>query len=212
MDDADDELEPLECVPLPVSVEAHDADVGGLSTVRLFFRMPGGSQPWLGGSVSEVVVLEQWDRVSIGLVRRTVVGDAPDGTPQGGELLIHGPLVTLDVALQQPLAARALIDASSGHGAIRRHGDRAVPRWVHDDVRHRSKASGSFAGSRSSRTRSSARLPSASDARAAVGVRDLQRHMRRAVSVMLAMRTVLPTSLSSRSLSACHSTTRRAPA
>jgi hypothetical protein len=25
-------------------------------------------------------------------------------------------------------------------GAIRRHGERAVPRWVHDDVRHRSKA------------------------------------------------------------------------
>jgi hypothetical protein len=33
-------------------------------------------------------------------------------------------------------------------GAIRRHGERAVPRWVDDDVRHRSKASGSFAGSR----------------------------------------------------------------
>jgi hypothetical protein len=39
-----------------------------------------------------------------------------------------------------------------------------------------------------------------------------ERHMRRAVSVMLAMRTVLPTSLSSRSLSACHSRTQRAPA
>ena len=38
--------------------------------------------------------------------------------------------------------------------------------------------------------------------RAAVGVDDLQRHMRRAVSVMLAMRTVLPTSFSRRSLSA----------
>jgi ABC-type transporter Mla maintaining outer membrane lipid asymmetry ATPase subunit MlaF len=56
------------------------------------------------------------------------------------------------------------------------------------------------------------RLPSGSNARAAVGVRDLQRHMRRAVSVMLAMRTVLRTSLSSRSLSACRSTTQRAPA
>lgn len=115
MDGVDEELEPLECVPLPVAVEAHDADVGGPSTVRLFFRMPGGNEPELGGSLSEVVLLEQWDRVSIGLVRRVVVGDAPDGTSQGGELLIHGPLVTLDVPLQEPLAARALIDASSGH-------------------------------------------------------------------------------------------------
>jgi hypothetical protein len=85
-----------------------------------------------------------------------------------------------------------------------------VPRWVHDDVRHRSKASGSFAGSRLVKDRLSATLPS--NARAAVGVRDLQRHMCRAVSVMLAMRTVLPTSLSSRSSGACHSTTQRAPA
>ena len=74
------------------------------------------------------------------------------------------------------------------------------------------RRAGPSRGHASSRTRSSARLPSASNARAAVGVRDLQRHMRRAVSVMLAMRTVLPTSLSSRSLSACHSTTQSAPA
>ena len=58
----------------------------------------------------------------------------------------------------------------------------------------------------------SARLPSASNVRAAIAVRDLQRHMRRDVSAMLAMRTVLPTSLSSRSLRACHSTTETAPA
>jgi hypothetical protein len=54
--------------------------------------------------------------------------------------------------------------------------------------------------------------PPASNAGVAVGVRGLQRHMRRAVSVMLAMPTVLPTSLRSRSLSACHSTTQSAPA
>jgi hypothetical protein len=66
MDDVeDDEFEPLECVRLPVAIEAYDVDVGGPSTVRLFFRMPGGFDPEPGGGLSEVVVLEQWDRVAI---------------------------------------------------------------------------------------------------------------------------------------------------
>src|SRR3954449_1442560 len=95
----DDEFEPLECVRLPVAVEAYDVDIGGPSTLRLFFRMPGGFDPQPGGGLAEVVVLEQWDRVAIGLVRRLVEGDAPDGTVYGGELLIRGAQVSLDVVL-----------------------------------------------------------------------------------------------------------------
>jgi hypothetical protein len=74
------------------------------------------------------------------------------------------------------------------------------------------RSSGSFAGSRLVRDPVIRKAAFRFQCPAAVGVRDLQRHMRRAVSVMLAMRTVLPRSLSSRCLSACHSTTQRAPA
>ncbi|MCW3047764.1 MAG: hypothetical protein JWO74_2048 [Solirubrobacterales bacterium] len=120
MDDVDDdEFEPLECVRLPVAIEAHDVDVGGPSTVRLFFRGPGGVDPEPGGGLSEVLVLEQWDRVSIGLVRRLVHGDAPDGTVHGGELLIRGTQVSLDVVLHDPLGERPLIDASTGNAVAR---------------------------------------------------------------------------------------------
>jgi hypothetical protein len=41
----DEEFEPLECVALPVTIEAHDVEVGGSSTVRLFFRTLGGQYP-----------------------------------------------------------------------------------------------------------------------------------------------------------------------
>jgi hypothetical protein len=120
MDDVEDEeLEPLECVALPVSVEAYDVELGGFSTVRVFFRMSGGQSPEPGGALSEVVVLEQWDRVAIGLVRRVLSGDAPDGTALGGEPLIEGPQVSLDVVLREPLRARPLIDASTGNAIPR---------------------------------------------------------------------------------------------
>ncbi len=115
----DDAVEPLECVRLPVAVEAYDVDVGGPSTVRLFFRMPGGFAPQPGGGLSEVVVLEQWDRVAIGLVRRLVQGDGPDGTVYGGELLIRGAQASFDVALHEPLGTRPLIDASTGSPVAR---------------------------------------------------------------------------------------------
>jgi hypothetical protein len=88
-DDVDDEeFEPLECVPLPVAIEAHDVDVGGPSTIRLFFTPRLGHDPRPDVELSDVLVLEQWDRVAIGLVRRIVRGDAPDGTVRGGEPLI----------------------------------------------------------------------------------------------------------------------------
>lgn len=37
-EDDDDEFAPLELVPVPVSINAHDPDVGGPSFVRLIFR------------------------------------------------------------------------------------------------------------------------------------------------------------------------------
>ena len=135
----DDDFEPLECVRLPVAIEAYDVEVGGPSTIRLFFRMPGGFAPEPGGGLSEVVVLEDWDRVAIGLVRRLVQGDAPDGTVYGGELLIRGVQVSLDVALHDSLGERPLIDASTGNPVARveRHSTNQLraeaigtPRWI----------------------------------------------------------------------------------
>ena len=38
VEDEDKEFEPLEIVPFPVPINAHDPDVGGPSVVRLFFR------------------------------------------------------------------------------------------------------------------------------------------------------------------------------
>jgi hypothetical protein len=121
-----------------VAIEAHDAEVGGPSTVRLFFT-PGGLDPEPGGGLSEVLVLEQWDRVAIGLVRRLVRGDAPDGTVYGGELLIRGTQVSLDVVLHEPLGTRPLIDASTGDAVPRvertspgqlQAEAMATPRWI----------------------------------------------------------------------------------
>jgi hypothetical protein len=37
-EDDDEEFEPLELFPDPVSINAHDPDAGGPSVVRLFFR------------------------------------------------------------------------------------------------------------------------------------------------------------------------------
>jgi hypothetical protein len=67
-EDNDEEFEPLELVPVPVSIDAHDPDVGGPSVVRLFFRA-GSHGGWPGGGISDVFVLEDGERVSIGLVR-----------------------------------------------------------------------------------------------------------------------------------------------
>jgi hypothetical protein len=134
----DDEVEPLECLPLPVAIEAHDVEVAGPTIVRLFFRS-GSLDPRPGGELSDVVVLEQWDRVAIGLVRRVVEGDAPNDVHYGGELLIQYPQVSLDVELHEPLATRPLIDASTGHTVPRVERTTAdllpaevlgTPRWI----------------------------------------------------------------------------------
>jgi hypothetical protein len=107
-----EEFEPLEVVPVPVFIQAHDPDVAGSSAIRVFFRS-GAYGDWPGGRVSDVVVLESEDRVSIGLVRREVFGEAPDETMYG-ESLKMGGRVSLDVPLSSPLGTRLLIDASTG--------------------------------------------------------------------------------------------------
>jgi hypothetical protein len=134
----DDEYEPLECVPHLVAIEAYDVEVGGPSTVRLFFEA-ASQQPWPGGDLSDVVVLDDWERVSIALVRRSIEGDAPDGTSYGGRLLIRFPQVSLDVQLRDPLGTRTLIDASTGETVPRVERTSAdplpaeamgTPRWI----------------------------------------------------------------------------------
>jgi hypothetical protein len=60
-----------------------------------------------------LVVIEAWDRVSIGLLRRIVSGEAPDGTMYG-ESLQMGRQAALDVALARSLGTRPLLDASTG--------------------------------------------------------------------------------------------------
>lgn len=113
MDDAEthEEYEPLEVVPVPVPINAHDPEVGGPSVVRLFFR--AGAYGWPGGGISDVLVIEDWDRVSIGLLRREVEGEAPGGTMYGESLAMGGE-VSLDVALSRSLGTRKLLDASTG--------------------------------------------------------------------------------------------------
>jgi hypothetical protein len=134
----DDEFEPLACVPLLVAIEAHDVEVGGPATVRLFFEA-AGRQSWPGGELSDVVVLEQWDHAAIALVDRSVEGDAPDETHYGGRLLIRFPQVSLDVQLREPLGIRRLIDASTGETVPRLERTSAdllpaeaigTPRWI----------------------------------------------------------------------------------
>jgi hypothetical protein len=108
----DDEVEPLEIVPYPVPIEAHDPEVGGRSVVRLFFQ-PGDRGAAPDVDLAEVVILETWDRVSIGLVRRGVTGEGPDGVGYG-ETLARRANVSLDVALAEPLGTRPLVDAWTG--------------------------------------------------------------------------------------------------
>jgi hypothetical protein len=108
----EDEVEPLEIVPNPVPIEAHDPEVGGGSVVRLFFQ-PGDRGGAPDVDLAEVVILETWDRVSIGLVRRGVTGEGPDGVNYG-ESLLRRANVSLDVALAEPLGTRPLVDAWTG--------------------------------------------------------------------------------------------------
>lgn len=60
-----------------------------------------------------MVILEAWDRASIGLVRRGVTGEGPDGIAYG-ESLRRRANVSLDVALDEPLGTRPLVDAWTG--------------------------------------------------------------------------------------------------
>lgn len=108
----EDEIEPLEIVPYPVPIEAHDPEVGGGPVVRLFFQ-PGDRGAAPDVDLAEVVILETWDRVSIGLVRRGVTGEGPDGVNYG-ESLLRRANVSLDVALAEPLGTRPLVDAWTG--------------------------------------------------------------------------------------------------
>ncbi|MDA0184814.1 hypothetical protein OJ997_31215 [Solirubrobacter phytolaccae] len=118
--DDDDDFEPLECRPSVVHVEAYDVGVAGSDTVvRLFFRPRPGADPRPGNELADVLVLEDWDRVAIGLIRRVVAGDGPSNTVYGGEPLIRGAQVSLDVELREPLANRQLIDASTGEAVPR---------------------------------------------------------------------------------------------
>lgn len=108
----EDPVEPLEIVPYPVPIDAHDPEVGGRSVVRLFFQ-PGDHASAPEVDLAEVVVLETFERVSIGLVRRGVFGEAPDGVNYGESLLGRG-YVSLDVTLAEPLGTRPLVDAWTG--------------------------------------------------------------------------------------------------
>jgi hypothetical protein len=123
----DEEFEPLQIVPVPVAIDAHDPDVGGPSVVRLFFRA-GSHGGWPGGGISDVLVIEDADRVSIGLVRRVIEGEAPDGMAYGESLQMGGS-ASLDVALSRSLGARSLLDASSGEVVprVERRSDDRVP-------------------------------------------------------------------------------------
>jgi len=113
-------------------------EAGGPVTVRLFFEA-GSQQPSPGGGPADVVVLDHWERVTIGLVRRSVQGDAPDGLSYGDRLLIRFPQVRLDVQLREPLGTRPLIDASTGETVPRVNRTSAgplaaeamgTPRWI----------------------------------------------------------------------------------
>ena len=125
-EDDDDEFEPLQLFPSPVPIKAHDPDVGGPSVVRLFFRAGShGGSP--GGGISDGFVIEDGDRVSIGLVRRELDGQGPDGMMYGVSLQMGG-WASLDVVLSGSLGARSLLDASTGEvipRVERRSDDRA---------------------------------------------------------------------------------------
>jgi hypothetical protein len=126
-EDDDEEFEPLQVFPNPVHIKAHDPDVGGSSVVRLFFRA-GGHGGWPGGGISDVFVIEDDERVSIGLVRREVEGQGPDGMMYGVSLQMGG-WASLDVVLSCPLGTRSLLDASTGElvPLVERRSDDRVP-------------------------------------------------------------------------------------
>jgi hypothetical protein len=126
-ENGDEEFEPLEVVPVPVPIEAHDPDAGGPSVVRLFFRA-GADSHWPGGGVSDVLVIEAGDRVSIGLLRREVFGDAPNGMTYGESLQMGGE-ASLDVPLSSSLGTRSLLDAATGElvPRVERQSDDRVP-------------------------------------------------------------------------------------
>jgi hypothetical protein len=126
-EDDDEEFEPLEVVPVSVPINAYDPDVGGPSVVRLFFRT-GAHGGWPGGGISDVLVIEDSDRVSIGLVRREVDGQGPDGTMYGVSLQMGG-WASLDVVLSRSLGTRSLLDASTGElvPLVERRSDDRVP-------------------------------------------------------------------------------------
>jgi hypothetical protein len=110
--DEHEQFEPLELVPVPVSIDAHDPDVAGPAVVRVFFKA-GAYGDWPGGRLSDVVVIESGDRVSIGLIRQEVFGDDPNGTADGESLQMGGG-ASLDVPLADSLGTRAIVDASTG--------------------------------------------------------------------------------------------------
>src|SRR5918999_2314433 len=110
-----------------VFINAHDPDAGGPSVVRLFFRA-GSHGGWPGGGISDVLVIEGSDRVSIGLVRRELQGDGPDGTAYGVSLQLGG-WASLDVVLSRSLGTRSLLDASTGElvPLVERRSDEGMP-------------------------------------------------------------------------------------
>jgi hypothetical protein len=126
-EDDEDEFEPLQVFPDPVHIKAHDPDIGGPSVVRLFFRA-GAHSGWPGGGISDVFVIEGDDRVSIGLVRRELDGQGPDGMMYGPSLQMGG-WASLDVVLSCPLGTRSLLDASTGElvPLVERRSDGRVP-------------------------------------------------------------------------------------
>jgi hypothetical protein len=82
-----------------------------------------------------VLVIEDADRVSIGLVRRVVECEAPNGMAYG-ESLQMGGRASLDVALSQSLGTRSLLDASTGEVVprVERRSDDRMPgegEWAH---------------------------------------------------------------------------------
>ena len=78
-------------------------------------------------------MLETWERVSIGLVRRGLTGEGPDGVGYV-ETLLRRANVSLDVALAEPLGTRPLVDAWTGEvvSRVKRQSDaRCRPRqWA----------------------------------------------------------------------------------
>lgn len=76
-------------------------------------------------------MIEGDDRVSIGLVRRELDGQGPDGLTYGVSLQMGG-WASLDVVLSRPLGTRSLLDASTGEVVprVERRSDDRVPSEV----------------------------------------------------------------------------------